>query len=934
MKTNLNFSQFFNPPNAWDSLISTTQDDPIQKFNELNLNTKFDYTLNSNSLNQFFMELIFHIKEGNALKIDNLVFGFMPILLDMSGKNDFQDSSFFQISKVMFDSIYKRNKKYSSILKIVSLYDIFCSNLPISISLGHLFHIQEKQAKLIHKYLYDGNTNSLAVKCLAISLALPSARFNELHPDYSSYCDMLNSIDYKKVRYFPDPYVILKKSNYFTYADLIYACFVVQYSNSFIFSLGLDRHNYFKNSNNNENSFIGLDLMKCNIFQLLITNSELTLGSLCHAIYILTTQPSTLDIFHHFFCALDNCCGIELLKELILLNTTLSFKKLMKSPNNNIFFNIFKQIDSENSKNNANSHPTINKHFLNIVKPFHPDIKNLSEVISDLVEMARVDEDKQKILPFLGVFHSVLLWFLINEPSNTYQFFIEHYNGITFVIHTFFEMLTLQPQFDKFEVTHLIACTIRLIYKFITRYQIKSLSSNFISETFECVYYLIHLPIEFVSFLLFEIQEVHEEIKIFVANHEKILNSYMVELMPSFLLPAASVITSYFDHQELIDPSIMISIVKYSIFSFVPQIFNAARNSISTFCERSSSSAISTFSKKLFDLYFTFMIQTEIHGNGGGFLLNPEINRPKFDDDDVHRAQTIFLLFVYEALSANEEIVQNFLRHPAFKYFYNDAQRQFETMPAPYTTLLCPLVAIFNVIWRGSGREFKIAEIEISDQKRPQKVDDVKLAEVKEEVQGEDSTAALAEVKKEEEVIVLEDSSDTPDSDVVEIKKEMICEVKNETSSDFYIPDIDSLLMNIQFLWAPTATSLLSLALSVAEYVGTFPYAVVPAQVAASPAENSADFLRRLGGFLPGTQDQADLQAAQKKANAPPQPDAGMPGLGLPWCAHSYEYDFIVAQKPVAVYVKSITLPNSQIIEDDYEEEEEEETKEDESSEF
>lgn len=99
------------------------------------------------------------------------------------------------------------------------------------------------------------------------------------------------------------------------------------------------------------------------------------------------------------FRAFDCVCGIELIKELFLLNTTLSFTKLIRSLGATVLIGVFKEIEAEGSQTCES--------LLDIVLPFHANADSLHQVIDDLVKMTKTDEDRQKVLRFLGSLHSV-----------------------------------------------------------------------------------------------------------------------------------------------------------------------------------------------------------------------------------------------------------------------------------------------------------------------------------------------------------------------------------------------------------------------------------------------------------------------------------------------------------------------------------------------
>lgn len=886
MKKNIDFTQFFISPDAWDAVTEIDSKDPIDEFNKFNKKIQFDKSLNLSSLNQFFHELILYIKMENIHYVNNLVFGFIPILLNITDKDNKinTDCAFYQISKQMFYNIYKRNQKYSSVLIAVSLFDILSSNLPISISYGHLFHIQENQAKLIHKYLYEGNTFSLPTKCLAATLAFPSSRFNVTSPDYESFCTDVANFDPIRSKYLPDPKVILEKYIFFTPAELIYASFSVQYSNSLVFAIGFDQ----LNSQNNGS----LTLYRCSAFQDLIIHSELTLGSLCHAIHIHSTQPDTIVILNHFFTALDCSCGFELLKELFTLNTTLSFRYLVKDIGVIALLNVFKHYEE-----NSNFLRKKSDNFLNLIRPFHDRIEVLHDVISALVEMTRIDEDRQKVLPFLGSLHSLLVRLTVTDLSSTYKVIIEHLIGATFVVHAFFEMLTLQPMLDNFNVTRLILCNAVLLYGCVRRFGVKSLSLRFLHGTFECVNYIMHIPVDATPFLLFEAESAMDEIREFARSHEAAVARFMVSAMPDLLLPAASSIIACFTSANIVSPCVMLKVVSYAVRSYLPHVFYAAVSAVCTFV-RGRGSNVGTFLKMLFDLYLSIISPSHLHnskseGDESNFAFNPDKlgPQPESDADDTAHTQTLYLLILAEVLKTGSAAVQSLIRHPAFKQIYADCQFQFSASQAPYTTALCPFVEIMNALWRDKGKEFDKGSLTVL-------------------VGGEPETVLVV--------------GDDEESDHIEKLSER----------SINLPSLSDLLVNVQFLWAPTAACVLKLALEVAKRLKSFPYALHSQHVYDSPADNSLAFLRELASIAPESVQPFEERPRASKT----QPDVWM----LPWAADCnfpwlwrYDYDFIVQQKPVVVFKRNTVLPNSQIIEEgENEEEEEEEDNDDDDSEF
>lgn len=288
------------------------------------------------------------------------------------------------------------------------------------------------------------------------------------------------------------------------------------------------------------------------------------------------------------------------------------------------------------------------------------------------------------------VFLDLFIRFFISDLSSTYTVIVEHFIGISFVVHSFLEMLTLQPQFDKFEVTHLSLRIISLIYSVVERFSIKSLSNRFIHGTFECIMYLMNVPVDSVTFLLFDVEDAYFEIRNFAESHSKILCNFMKSEMPDILLPAAAVVCTCFRDKSFVDLSLLIRITKYACMSYVPQVFYAAKSCIRSFCSDSSSAHFASFCKIFFDLYFSIISPTPIHDSEtDSFIFNPKkIGHEKLDAEVVYHNQTLYLLLLVEVLKSRDDAAKQFLSHPVFESFYGDAQKQFDVDSPSYVSLL------------------------------------------------------------------------------------------------------------------------------------------------------------------------------------------------------------------------------------------------------
>ncbi|OHS95677.1 hypothetical protein TRFO_38184 [Tritrichomonas foetus] len=751
MQTKIDPTHFFVPPEAWDKVKHIEKVDPIKKFNSLKAKTKFTKPINSSQLNDFFSELILNIKQEKFQFVDSFVNGFISILLN----NIDLDSSIFNLSKWIFQYIYQKVEnqitKFPSILIIVAIFDLLQSNLPLSVSFEHLCNLQEEYARILHKYVGDPNNEySIATKCLAVSLCFPSTRFvfksNSDENDQSSSQNSLNEIKHKNrenfnhrrgrkpkksdrilkneskkfengkipfiepenVNFLPDPTIMLDKSEYFNDTELFYACFIVQYANALFFSIG---------SQQNDITF-----KQCYEFQHLLTYNELSLGSICHSISIHTSQPTTLPFVQHFFKNMNNLCGIELIKELFILNTTNSYKIMMKTFGLTPISLLFEKEEQ------------FKKSFINLIRPFHLTISNLEATISHLADMSKNDEDKQKVLPFLGSLYSTLLKFSISSLYSIYNVIMNHFLEIVLIFHTFFEKLTLQPQLEKTEITHLSVCILTLIFELLNRLNLKSLSNKIIMGSLDSIYYLMHVQVlyenrshtkNFYYFLLFDVEKAFQEIGSFFVSHQNIYCKYFDLALPDFLLPSVAV----FGSVAYLKCSTLIKLVEYCIFSYEPQVFISTKNAIlfniahniNNISDDNRNNSVNfngnelnnddkdianhgfeviVFYKKFCDLYFTLMSNIFFQSNSNESILNENANANDLPTVSVlEHAQKLYLLLLCECLKNSEEFTMFFVGHPLFEQIYQFSiqsitEHQMDSFD------ICPYLEILESLWK------------------------------------------------------------------------------------------------------------------------------------------------------------------------------------------------------------------------------------------
>ena len=649
MKFNIKLKKFLVSEKAWNENIGSDKTDPVVFFNSLNYKTRFENDINLENLISYFKELKFFIEKGDISNINSIVKGFIPIVL----KKMSVDSSVFNFSLKFFQFFYHQTQKYNALLRIIACFDILSSKLPITVSLDHLCNIQDEQSFIIHKYLSD-DSYPIILKCLAVSLCFPSARFiSKYQQDYEVPDDLIC---------YPDINEMLEKYYYFNQSDLFFAALLMQYSNSLILSIGLNKEVTLKQM---------LD------FQELLSFGNLTLSSICHAIYLHTTQPSTIHYIQNFFVHFDNECGIELLKEMCILNTTKSFSNLLQVYGTPLINFFFKYVNVENieadktlkkEKTHGNNQK-FNDFFLNIIKPYHKDLKHLEEVISRLVEFVKDDDDEQKILPFLGALYSVLLRFSLEPLHVIYQIIIENFINISMIFHCFFEMLTLQPFLNKKEITAHIVNIIAFIYDFFNRCKFKSISNELILDTLDCLYYLMHVQFcysksknknaFFYHDVLFHLQRAMTNIESFFKNEEiaKAFQQFFKVALPMFMVPSASVIGSFIN----LDLDTIKKIFEYSLFSSKHQFFTAAKNALIKFGYNHF------FSQFFLSYYFTIIsyLNKKAYDDDNDTEI-PSKNGVEIDSSILDSALKLYLILLNELLSQYKEYINDFLTHPIY----------------------------------------------------------------------------------------------------------------------------------------------------------------------------------------------------------------------------------------------------------------------------
>lgn len=680
MRKQFDPSNFFNSPDSWNLIlpvfsVSTT---PLSKFNKLELQTKFSEPFVSAQLNPYFAELV-HLLQNKDIKHSNeLILGFLEIIIFEVGKSfNFTNTSFFHIAKCIFSTIFKKYQKLSSLLNLVAVLEILSTNLPITISLPHLCYLKDSQARLIHKYFSDEADHSIATKCLALSLVFPSARFTS---------DFLKTYKLKvsqTILLMPDPNVMLENSIDFHSEDLFYASMVVQYSHSLIFSIGYQP---------DEQKEKVLGFHQALAFQNLVTHNHLSLGSLCHSLFIFTTQPSTMTLLQYFLKSMKNLVGIELIKELFTANTTFSFSQLLRTFGSTLVSFLIQSTEEPQFENNVK----FNQAFLDTLLPFHPDLRYFREVLSHLIKLILNEKENPNVLHFLGTLYSCFLRFSITHLSLTYVIIIEHYYQIAKIIYVFFEMLIRQPQLKKSEITRLNLNIISLLFESINKLEIRSFTSSFLIGFFHTMYYLLYVKVPTGSFLYYDLQKVVKHIQNFVVSNERILFDF-IKTLSLFYVPSYAVVVNFSNEIQKVDSDLILKIIEYAVISNLQQIFYITKSVVVHYSLNNTNENFKSFLKSFFDLSIKYISSSN---EKVSMSIRYHSSFSVKNDEDNKRQKLIYYLLLYEILISNEAVAVNeFVHHPFFPHFYAEAQFLFANFPTVNSLSIAPLISIFDILW-------------------------------------------------------------------------------------------------------------------------------------------------------------------------------------------------------------------------------------------
>ena len=464
---------FLCPCDAWE-VESESVSVEIGRFNGLlrllHIDIAFDTPPSVAQVQRLMVVVVAKLKSGSesVFTVSEIVSNLVRVLVRVDPRS--------QICAFVLVCLRELVRKYPSLGVLKQAYAaclILTSELPLSFCRHHLVYITEEDAAMVIKYL-GSSLYCESLKCLVVSVVIPSARFHT--KEY---------VGGPRDHLFPDPMVMIENDDYFRDEEFLYTAFVVQQAHSIVQFVG------------SQNPPASLKLFV--FLQNFITRDYMSLACLCRALSVHATQPSTVCSAIGFWKYLDSKCGAEMIREMVVTNTSPSYGKMMQILRHHVILVLNKYKDS------------FSETFINVYSVMG---MNLAEAIGTV----------PKLLDATGEAHvcwaySLLLRISLERISDANIPILEHFHGI---LHHFVKVIeygVINVQLRSVLSNQMVVNTLTLFYQIFNRFKIQTLSGQFMRDTITVLNWLVFVPIVEGSYLAFDLLSLYEAIAETVTSH-------------------------------------------------------------------------------------------------------------------------------------------------------------------------------------------------------------------------------------------------------------------------------------------------------------------------------------------------------------------------------------------------------------------------------
>lgn len=348
------------------------------------------------------------------------------------------------------------------------------SNLPITFARHHLMHISEEDAGMIIDFLDNPNFSDY-LKCLVVSVVLPSARLTDLEVYGCARHIIL-----------PDPLVIISNHECFDDDEFLYASAVIQQAHALVRKIGEGNSS--------------LPLARFIVMQDFVTRDYLSPACLCRSLTVHARHPSTLRYSIGFWNALDSECGVEIIRELILTNASPSYATMMKSLGHHVVMVLEKHRKS------------FSPNFINVYSVMGGSLTDALGTISNLLDATGEAH--------ISWAYSLLLRISLESISDVAVLILEHFHGILRHFAKIIEYGVINVQMKSVLLNKMVVNTLSLFYKLFNRFKITTISNQFARDTISVLNWIVFVPIVDGSYMAFDLLDLYEAIEETIRSHD------------------------------------------------------------------------------------------------------------------------------------------------------------------------------------------------------------------------------------------------------------------------------------------------------------------------------------------------------------------------------------------------------------------------------
>jgi hypothetical protein len=520
----------------------------VSEFNDavkcLPIDLKFENPPSFSSFQRCLTELVALLKRDQIIACEIIMNSLLAIVAAVP-----LDSSFFALSHLCIRRLYRAFPSVGVVAKSLAVYEVLSSGLPIVYVRSQLLSITADSAVVLIRLLSDPSSDPMA-RCLAVAACVPS------------FCllDQISIPDATPPLLLPDPLVLLSHHRRFASGDFVHAIRLLQSAHSLV------------------RSFASVPTFSqlCRV-QDIITASHISRASLCLSVCCFASSAETMPCAVRFLRALDTSCGAELLRELILANTSVSYGRLMRN-----FGSLISSILDEYRLAPA---------FVPVYSVFGVFFEPALDTVKAQLEAPRAS--------YLAWAHSMLLRLSFEPVFRFADFIITHFNLIKAHVVRIIRETVIDANLSSPISNQLSLNVLCLFYETVERLALRALSPQFLRDTVTVLNFLMFVPVLDRSAIILDVRRLYDVLARIVVAHSRLFANF-VNKFASYGEPLGCAIIGSL---VKIDVLIIGRLLKITLDSSLSAVFQIALNMCRPAAE------VPGFASMFSDLFLDFLVR-------------------------------------------------------------------------------------------------------------------------------------------------------------------------------------------------------------------------------------------------------------------------------------------------------------------------------------